>query len=137
MASNYMCTNNSSTENLPVIPKTAATTALFDGSVIRVGDATITASIFVRNLGVVIDRQLDFKKQVSTIVSVCLFHLRHINNIQLLSWSEGDTRNCNTRGSVVARGRSPRATTLPRVLQSWCHPNGGTIIVLLYQTVIK
>ena len=59
------------------------------------------------------------------------------NNIQLLSWSEGDTRNCNTRGSVVARGRSPRATTLPRVLQSWCHPNGGTIIVLLYQTVIK
>ena len=81
MASNYMCTNNSSTEYLPVIPKTAATTALFDGSVIRVGDATITASIFVRNLGVVIDRQLDFKKQVSTIVSVCLFHLRHINNM--------------------------------------------------------
>ena len=60
MASNYMCMNNNKTEYLPVIPKTVAATALVDGSVIRVGDATITASIFVRNLGVLIDRHLDF-----------------------------------------------------------------------------
>ena len=50
---------------------------LVDGSVIRVGDATITASRFVHNLGVVID----FKKQVSSVVSVCSFHLRHINKM--------------------------------------------------------
>ena len=79
MASNCMCMNNNKTEYPPVIPKTAAATALVDGSVIRVGDATITASRFVRNLGVVIDRHLDFKKQVSIIVSVCSFHLRHVN----------------------------------------------------------
>ena len=70
-ASNYMCMNNNKTEYLPVIPKTAAATALVDGSVIRVGNATITASRFVRDLGVVTDRHLDFKKQVSRIVSVC------------------------------------------------------------------
>ena len=33
------------------IPKTAAATALVDGNIIRVGDATITASRFVRNPG--------------------------------------------------------------------------------------
>ena len=81
MASNYMCMNNNKTEYQPVIPKTAAATALVDGSVIRLGDATITASRCVRNLGVVIDRHLDFKKQVSSIVSVCSFHLRHINKM--------------------------------------------------------
>ena len=76
-----MCLNNNKTEYLPVIPKTAAAIALVDGSVIHVGDATITASRFVRNLGVVIDRHLNFKKQVSSIVSVCSFHLRHINKM--------------------------------------------------------
>ena len=43
MASNNMCMNNNKTEYLPVIPKTAAAIALVDGSVKRVGDATITA----------------------------------------------------------------------------------------------
>ena len=66
-----ICMNNNKTEYLPVIPKTAAATALVAGSFIRVGDATITASRFVRNVGVVIDRHLDFKKQVSSNVSVC------------------------------------------------------------------
>ena len=33
MASNYMCMKNNETEYLPVIPKTAAATALVDGSV--------------------------------------------------------------------------------------------------------
>ena len=73
--------NNNKTEYLPVILNTAAATALVDGSVIRVGDATITVSRCVRNLGGVIDRHLDFKKQVSSIASVCSFHLRHINKM--------------------------------------------------------
>ena len=41
----------------------------------------ITASRCLRNLGFVIDRHLSFKKQVSNIVSVCSFHLRHINKM--------------------------------------------------------
>ena len=72
MTSNYMSMNNNKTEYLPVIPKTASAAALVDGSV---GDATITASRCVRNLGVVIDRHRDIKKQVSHIVSVWSFHL--------------------------------------------------------------
>ena len=78
---NIWLASNNNTEYLPVIPKTAVATALVEGSVIRVGDATITASRVVRNLDVVIDRHLDFKKQVSSIVSVCSFHLRHINKM--------------------------------------------------------
>ena len=81
MASNYICMKNNKTEYLPVVPKIAAVTALVDGSIIRIGDATITASRFVRNLGVVINRHLDFMKQVSSIVSVCSFQLRHINKM--------------------------------------------------------
>ena len=71
--------NDNTTEYLPVVPRTAA--ALVDSSVIRVGDVTIIASRSVRNLGVVKDRHLDLKKQVSSIVSVCSFHLRRINRM--------------------------------------------------------
>ena len=55
------------TDYLPVISKTAI--ALVDASVIRVGDATATASRFVRTLGVVIDRHFDFKGQKRFTVS--------------------------------------------------------------------
>ena len=79
MTSNCLCMNDNKTEYLPVVPETAA--ALVVDSVIRVGDATITLSRSVRNLGVIIDRNLDFKKQVSSIVSVCAFNLRHINQM--------------------------------------------------------
>ena len=71
--------NDNKTEYLPAVPRTAA--ALVDSSVIRVGDVTIIASRSVRNLGVVMDRHLDLKKQVSSIVSVCSFHLRCINRM--------------------------------------------------------
>ncbi|KAI0238381.1 hypothetical protein LSAT2_010939 [Lamellibrachia satsuma] len=63
MAWNSMCMNDGKTQYLPIAPKSAA--ALVDGSVIRVGVSTITASRCVRNLGVFIDRHLDMKKQVS------------------------------------------------------------------------
>ena len=72
------------TDYLPVVPKTAVpetAAVLVVDSVIRVGDATITASRYVRNLGAIIDRHLDFKKQVSSIVIVYAFHLRHINQM--------------------------------------------------------
>ena len=79
ITSNCLCMNDNKTEYLPVVPRTAA--ALVDSSVIRVGDVTIIASRSVRNLGVVMDRHLDLKKQVSSIVSVCSFHLRHTNRM--------------------------------------------------------
>ena len=63
MTSNCLCMNDNKTEHLPVVPKMAA--ALVVDSVIHVGDATITASRHVRKLGFIIDRHLDFKKQVS------------------------------------------------------------------------
>ena len=58
----YVYMNDSKTDYLPVVPETAA--ALVVDTVIRVGDATTTASRYVRNLGVIIDRHLDFKKQL-------------------------------------------------------------------------
>ena len=61
MAWNYMCMNDGKTQHLPIAPKSAA--ALVDGSVIRVGVSTITASRCVRNLGVFIDRHLDIKSK--------------------------------------------------------------------------
>ena len=44
------------TEYFPVVHKTAA--ALVVDSVIRVGDATITSSRYVRNLGLIIDTSI-------------------------------------------------------------------------------
>ena len=79
ITSNCLCMNDYKTGYLPVVPKMAA--ALVVNSVIREGDATITASRYVRNLGVIIDRHLDFKKHVSSIFSVRAFHLRHINQM--------------------------------------------------------
>ena len=70
MTSNCLCMNDNKTEYLPVVPKTAA--ALVIDIEICVGDATITALQHVRNLDVIIDRHLDFKKQVLSIVSVCV-----------------------------------------------------------------
>ena len=64
---------------LPIVPKSAD--AIVDKSVIRVGTATITASLCVQCLGVCIDRHLDMKKQVSQTISACSFYLRNINQI--------------------------------------------------------
>ena len=79
MAWNSMCMNGDKTQYLSIVPKSAA--ALIDGSVIRVGVSTITASRCVRNLGVFTDWHLAMKKQVSQTVSACSFYLRHINQI--------------------------------------------------------
>ena len=62
MTSNCLCMNDNKTEYLPVVSKTAA--ALVVDCVIRVGDATINASRYVRNLGVIIDSHIDFQKRV-------------------------------------------------------------------------
>ena len=55
------------TQYLPIVPKFAD--AIVDKSVIRVGMATITASLCIQCLGVCIDRHLDMKKQVSQTIS--------------------------------------------------------------------
>ncbi len=79
MARNSMFMDDGKTQYLPIVPKSA--NAIVDKSVIRVGVATITASLFVQCLGVCIDRHLDMKKQVSQTISACSFYLRNINQI--------------------------------------------------------
>ena len=61
MARNSMFMNDGKTQYLPIVPKSAD--AIVDKSVIRVGEATITASRCVQCLGVCIDRHLDMKNQ--------------------------------------------------------------------------
>ncbi|KAK2156424.1 hypothetical protein NP493_1975g00007 [Ridgeia piscesae] len=60
---NSMFMKDGKTQYLPIVPKSAD--AIVDKSVIRVGEATITASRCVQCIGVCIDRHLDMKKQVS------------------------------------------------------------------------
>ena len=55
--------------------------AIVDKIVIRVGVATITASLRVQCLGICIDRHLDMKKQMSQNYQCSLFLLRNINQI--------------------------------------------------------
>ena len=86
-----MCMNDGKIQYLLIAPKSAA--ALVDGSVIRVGVSTITASRCVRNLGVFIERHLDVKKQVSQTVIACSFCPRHINQISQISQTEKGTRS--------------------------------------------
>ena len=79
MAQNSMFMNDGKTQHLLIVPKSAD--AIMDKSVIRVGMASITASLCVQCLGVCIDRHLDMKKQVSQTISSCSFYLRNINHI--------------------------------------------------------
>ena len=74
-----MYMNDGKREHFPIAPRHA--TAIDDGSVIRVGVSTITASRCVRNFSVIINRHLYMKTQVSQVISACSFYLRHINQI--------------------------------------------------------
>ena len=76
---NSMFMNDGKTQYLPIVPKSAD--AIVDKSVIRVGVATITASLCVQCLGLFIDRHLGMKKQVSQTISACSFYLRNFNHI--------------------------------------------------------
>ena len=72
-----------------------------DGSVIRVGVSTITASRCVRNLGVFIDRHLDMKKQVSQTASACSFYFLHIN--QISRFLPKPTKECVVNAITTSR----------------------------------
>ena len=80
MTSNCLCINDNKTEYLPVVPRTAA--ALVDSTVIH--DVTIIVSQLLRHdllVTLVSSWMDDLKKQVSSIVSVCSFHFRRINQM--------------------------------------------------------
>ena len=79
VARNSMLMNGGKTQYIPIVPKSAD--AIVDKSVIRVGAATITASLCVQCIGVCMYRHLDMKKQVSQTISACSFYLRNINQI--------------------------------------------------------
>ena len=80
MTANLLSMNDSKTQYLPIVPKSAA--RLLDGiNVIRIGDNTVTAATTVRNLGVHFDLHLDMNSQTSHVISACSYHLRNINHI--------------------------------------------------------
>ena len=80
MALNSMFMNDGKTQYLPIVSMSAD--AIVDKSVIRVGVATVTASLCVQCLGVCTDRHHDMKKQVSQTISACSFYLRNVNQIK-------------------------------------------------------
>jgi len=51
-----------------------------------VGDATIEFSSCVKSLGVFIDCDLSFEKQISSIVRTSFFHVRSLSKIRLVFW---------------------------------------------------
>ena len=79
MTRNSMYMNDGKTQYIPIVPKSAD--AIVVKSVIRIGMASITASLCVQCLGVCTDGHLDMKKQVSQTISACSFYLRNINHI--------------------------------------------------------
>ena len=77
---NMLSMNDSNTQYLPIVPKSAAW-LLDDVNVIRIGDDTVTAATNVRNLGVHFDHHLDINSQISHVISACSHHMRKINHI--------------------------------------------------------
>ena len=80
MTANMLSMNDSKTQYLPIVPKSAAW-LLDEVNVIRIGDDTVTAATNVRNLGVYFDHHLDMNSQISHVISACSYHLRNINHI--------------------------------------------------------
>ena len=78
MTYNYLCTNDSKTEILPIIPKSASG-IIIAGLHVSVGSDDVSASECVRNLGVYLD--LILTAQVCCTVSTCSLHLRNISQI--------------------------------------------------------
>ncbi len=80
MTANLLSMNDSKTQYLPIVPKSASW-LLDEVNVIRIGDDTVTAATTVRNLGVYFDHHLDMNSQISHVISACSYHLRNINYI--------------------------------------------------------
>ena len=80
MIANLLSMNDSKTQYLPTVPKSAAW-LLDEVNVIRIGDDIVTAATTVRNLGVHFDHHLDMNSHTSHVISACSYHLRNINHI--------------------------------------------------------
>ena len=80
MTAHLLSMNDSNTQYLPIVPKSAAW-LLYEVNVIRIGDDTATDATTVRNLGVYLDHHLDMNSQISHVISACSYHLRNINHI--------------------------------------------------------
>ena len=73
---NYPRMNDTKTEILPVIPKSAF--GILRGMRVRVGTDEVSAAKRVRNSGVYLHRHLDMIVQVSRTISICSLHLHNI-----------------------------------------------------------
>ena len=80
MTANLLSMNDSKTQYLPIVPKSASW-LLDEVNVIRIGDDTVPAATTVRNLGVHFDHHMDMNSHTSHVISACSYHLRNINHI--------------------------------------------------------
>ena len=84
MVCNKLKLNDAKSELLIIAPKQYHS-KLFTGRsapVLRIGDATITPSAVVRNLGANLDSSIDMSKQCSAVTRSMYFHLRRIAKIR-------------------------------------------------------
>ena len=84
MTANLLSMNDSKTQYMPIVPKSAAW-LLDEVDVTRIGDDTVTAATTVRNLGVHFDHHLDMNSQISHVISACSYHPRNINVVPELT----------------------------------------------------
>ena len=68
MTANMLSMNDSKTQYLPIVPKSAAW-LLDEVNVIRIGDDTVTAATTVRNLGVHFDHHMDMNSHTYHVIS--------------------------------------------------------------------
>ena len=121
MTANLLSMNDSKTQYLPIVPKSAAW-LLDEVNAIRIGDDTVTAATTVRNLGVYFDHHLDMNSQISHVISACSYHLRNINHISRYLPTTTKERVINAlihnaaAMLILCHPRTDRATPLLRKL---------------------
>ena len=79
MASNFLKLNDDKTELLVFHPKHIETPSLRS---IAVGDEVINPSECARNIGVMLDQNLNMEQQITTICKSAFFHIRNIRKVR-------------------------------------------------------
>ena len=49
---------------------------------LHVGENRIKPSEFVKNLGIYMDKELNYHRQISSVAKICFYHLRNIRRIR-------------------------------------------------------
>ena len=79
MASNFLKLNDDKTELLVIHPKHIEIPSLRS---IAVGDEVINPSEYARNIGVMLDQNLNTEQEITTICKSAFFHIRNIRKVR-------------------------------------------------------